>query len=242
MAPNESIRQTSFVLAGLTRLQETARSSLVYANGIRAVTNLKRAWHGSQTETHSSETGTFIRNSTIVRTLTQFSTTVTQHIRTAYQAACMGALGDWTIRKTKESFLYRWLTAEPDPEVIVIDLRETMTAGPIIAGLYRTIATLTPGVKSATITEACRQTITLLSQRPVRYLGLLTLLLAGLSFLITLGTGHPSPLVIGIHILFFLGGVLGLRSTRSWNELLETRIAQAMIQAFEPPDGPERRP
>lgn len=34
---------------------------------------------------------------------------------------------------TRESYLYRWLTKEPDPEIIVIDLRETYTVGPIIA-------------------------------------------------------------------------------------------------------------
>src|SRR6056297_2605402 len=33
------------------------------------------------------------------------------------------------------SWLYRWLTAEPDPDVIVIDLRETQIVGPILAAL-----------------------------------------------------------------------------------------------------------
>ncbi|MFB6222875.1 MAG: hypothetical protein ABEH86_04270, partial [Haloarcula sp.] len=39
----------------------------------------------------------------------------------------------------KESYCYRWLTKEPDPEVIVIDLRETHTVGPFIALLDRII-------------------------------------------------------------------------------------------------------
>ncbi|MDZ7746832.1 MAG: hypothetical protein U5K28_10085 [Halobacteriales archaeon] len=34
---------------------------------------------------------------------------------------------------TRDSRLYRWLTAEPDPTVITIDLRETYTIGPILA-------------------------------------------------------------------------------------------------------------
>jgi len=37
----------------------------------------------------------------------------------------------------RHSFLYRWLTKEPDPDVIVIDLRETYTVGPLIAVLDR---------------------------------------------------------------------------------------------------------
>jgi len=36
---------------------------------------------------------------------------------------------------TKASWIYRWLTAEPEPEVIVIDLRETHTVGPFFAML-----------------------------------------------------------------------------------------------------------
>lgn len=35
------------------------------------------------------------------------------------------------------SVLYRWLTKEPDPDVVVIDLRETYTVGPFIAVLDR---------------------------------------------------------------------------------------------------------
>ena len=40
-------------------------------------------------------------------------------------------------RTLRSSRLYAWLTAEPDPEVIVIDLRETYTVGPIIGVLDR---------------------------------------------------------------------------------------------------------
>ena len=42
---------------------------------------------------------------------------------------------------TRNSFLYQWLTREPEPDVIVIDLRETRTIGPFIhlldAGIER---------------------------------------------------------------------------------------------------------
>jgi hypothetical protein len=43
-------------------------------------------------------------------------------------------LGRWL----RGAWLYRWLMTEPEPEVIVIDLRETYTVGPIIALLDRT--------------------------------------------------------------------------------------------------------
>lgn len=36
-------------------------------------------------------------------------------------------------RIIRSSYLYQWLTKEPDPEVIIIDLRETYTVGPMIS-------------------------------------------------------------------------------------------------------------
>jgi hypothetical protein len=42
-------------------------------------------------------------------------------------------LGSWT----RSSWLDGWLTTEPDPDVVVIDLRETYTVGPLIAALDR---------------------------------------------------------------------------------------------------------
>lgn len=44
----------------------------------------------------------------------------------------------------RQSFIYRWLTKEPDPEVIVIDLRDTWTVGPIIGVLDRIITWIQP--------------------------------------------------------------------------------------------------
>jgi hypothetical protein len=43
------------------------------------------------------------------------------------------AIGARVSAFVRESYCYRWLTKEPDPEVIVIDLRETYAVGPFIA-------------------------------------------------------------------------------------------------------------
>lgn len=55
-------------------------------------------------------------------------------------------------RWTRHSFLYQWLTTEPDPDVVVIDLRETYTVGPVIALLDR----VQPTVESAWRTSSTR--------------------------------------------------------------------------------------
>lgn len=62
---------------------------------------------------------------------------LTSGLTTAVDASAVAGSGRAVARWTRRSFLYRWLTAEPDPEVIVIDLRETYTVGPVIALLDR---------------------------------------------------------------------------------------------------------
>lgn len=42
------------------------------------------------------------------------------------------------------STLYRWLTTEPEPDVVVIDLRETRTVGPVLALLDRIFDVVIP--------------------------------------------------------------------------------------------------
>jgi hypothetical protein len=57
-----------------------------------------------------------------------------------------GTLGTWV----RGSWLYGWLTAEPDPDIIVIDLRETYTVGPVIATLDRLAGWIGPRWRGST--------------------------------------------------------------------------------------------
>ena len=58
--------------------------------------------------------------------------------RSSTTRSLAGRLSGWV----RASSLYRWLTGEPDPDVVVIDLRETYAVGPVIALLDRLAAPL----------------------------------------------------------------------------------------------------
>ncbi|MXR41842.1 hypothetical protein GRX01_10905 [Halobaculum sp. WSA2] len=62
---------------------------------------------------------------------------------------------------TRHSFFYRWLTKEPEPEVIVIDLRETWTVGPIIALLDWAIERTLPYWRGSTLKQALDRLVAL---------------------------------------------------------------------------------
>ena len=51
----------------------------------------------------------------------------------------------------RNSWLYGWLTAEPEPDVIVIDLRETRTVGPVISVLDRVVPRVASATRESTV-------------------------------------------------------------------------------------------
>jgi len=70
-------------------------------------------------------------------------------------------LGDRVGTAVRNSYLYRWLTKEPEPEVIVIDLRETWTVGPILALLDRFVEWIAPYWRESTPKRALDELVVL---------------------------------------------------------------------------------
>lgn len=69
--------------------------------------------------------------------LASLGTTLTNTLATATRNSALTGAVRTLERYVCHSVLYSWLTAEPDPDVIVIDLRDTYTVGPVIAVLDR---------------------------------------------------------------------------------------------------------
>lgn len=63
------------------------------------------------------------------------------------------------------SWLYRWLTAEPEPTVVTIDLRETYTVGPILKLLERVITPIAARWEQSRLNEVT----TAVSERGQRF-------------------------------------------------------------------------
>ncbi|WP_210755403.1 hypothetical protein [Halorubrum sp. PV6] len=136
------------------------------------------------------------------------------------------------------SFLYQWLTAEPDPEVIVIDLRETWTVGPILRLLDIVIHRLRPAVKNAGVLRVTQRGFRMVYAAPLAAGGV-SLAIGGL--LITLigvmrDTMSTTQLAVGLGAV--LAGIAVTRDRRSWDTLRETRPVELLVAALEPPDPP----
>ncbi|NHN40965.1 hypothetical protein G9C85_04850 [Halorubellus sp. JP-L1] len=87
-----------------------------------------------------------------------FAGTVVENSRVGSVVSSAAAKGTGVVERVanfvRGSSLYRWLTAEPEPDVVVIDLRETYTIGPFIRLLDAIIECLQPYWEASTIKRA----------------------------------------------------------------------------------------
>ena len=134
------------------------------------------------------------------------------------------------------SWLYRWLTAEPEPDVVVIDLRETLTVGPWLAAADRAIRWLLPATVSSVLFRVGRGIAALVRERPVQVTSVLVGTAGAAALVRTALAGEPSSVVVGVLALIVVLAALGSRDDRSWAELRGTRWAQWLAAAFEPPE------
>ena len=161
-------------------------------------------------------------------------------LTTAADEASVRSLTTTLQRYITGSFGYQWLTAEPDPDVIVIDLRETVIGTLVIRPLEWTTETITDASSDSRLVEPMHTLYRATHTNPIRLLGIAGLSSIPLLFALLALTGQLSiPTTAGLVVLGTAAG-LATRARWSLDELLETRVAKALIAAFEPPAPPER--
>jgi hypothetical protein len=137
------------------------------------------------------------------------------------------------------SWLYRWLTTEPEVDVVVIDLRETMFVGPVLAALDRVVG---PGARHWR-DSATGRAVTHLSERfvarPIRTTSVAVLVAAIASLLFLIGLGSPSRGAVGVALLVAALALAGTRVQASLDDLTETRAFERAVALLAPPEAPE---
>ncbi len=199
------------------------RSSPTETSVVVAIWDMLRS---AASETGSSWVMTHLRRATALLTR-------------AVRSSGLTAIGTHIARWTRESFLYRWLTAEPDPEVIVIDLRETYTVGPILAVLDRVIAVLSRGWDTASTGSLTRTTHGALHDHPIRSVSLVALVALLTSLVVSVALGTPSSTGLGARLIGIGLAAFGTRIRVSWDQCTESATYRYLVAALEPPEPPE---
>jgi len=137
-----------------------------------------------------------------------------------------------------DSRLYRWLTEEPEPEVIVIDLRETMSVGPAIAVLDRLAAAFARIAHTSGVVWASERAAERVRAAPVRVASVtLAVALVVVAFGSLLVGTLSGPLAVAL-VAGGLASLLGLRETRSLAELRDSQGGRALAALLAPPEPP----
>jgi len=144
-----------------------------------------------------------------------------------------------TVAWVRASFLYRWLTAEPEPDVIVIDLRETLTVGPIIAMLDRALRTAVPAATKSRLGRIAGDVATAVRDAPVRVFSLLAIIALAANVVVAGLLDGLGPTGLGIRLALVALLLPGLLVRRSWDELQSTWPVRLAVAALEPPPPPE---
>jgi hypothetical protein len=173
-----------------------------------------------------------------VSRLRNWNERASENLQTAAYHSIQGRLLRYGRRLVRESWCYRWLTKEPDPQFIVIDLRETWTMGPIVTVLDRVGRRLSPRTSALRAVE--RRVDSAVRARPVQLLSLVVTLVTSLLLVALARMGTTvfflAP-VLGVALL----AVLAVRVRLTWSELATPRSITLVSEFFRPPELEEDR-
>lgn len=132
------------------------------------------------------------------------------------------------------SLLWRWITAEPDPQVIVIDLRNTYTVGPFFLIVDQFIELLDGAVANSRFVIVTRLFFEASRAAPIRTLG--SIVAAGCGIALFGGTVLGVLTLLRVIILATLAmlGLAAIRISISWSEIVNSWVTQRLATAIKP--------
>lgn len=139
----------------------------------------------------------------------------------------------------ESSWLYRWLTAEPDTEVVVIDLRETLSAGPLLAQIDQRIRDFIAVMPTSGGLRRGYRLRRGIRDHPIRILSFGALCMIIIGFVGIVATGGPLGITTFVLIAGLLVAARGTQNRTPLSEIIDSSWYQILAKNFEPPAPPE---
>jgi len=166
---------------------------------------------------------------------------------TAYRAVVsavatskLAGIGSILERWIRSAWLYQWLTAEPEADVVVIDLRDSLALGPLFVALDG-LASVSSWLENASAWRLLRAAGHDLAARPIRAASLLVLVAAGTETTLSMVVGGLTSAGFGLRLLVLAFALAGTRIRHSPAELRESRVYDLFAQLLVPPEPVEQR-
>jgi len=157
----------------------------------------------------------------------------------AFRSSAFSRATRWFGHAARESWLYRWLTAKPESDVVVIDLRETWTVGPMLTILDRFLTPLVRYGRYARTRTAGVRLANAFATRPIQAVSTVVFLALVVNITLAFALGTPSRTTVGVGLLLAAVTLVGTRVTASADELGETRTFELLVALLEPPEPPD---
>jgi hypothetical protein len=162
--------------------------------------------------------------------------TVAKHLERLQTGSKTAALTHTVVTAVVSSYLFQWLTSEPDPEVVVIDLREVWTVRPVLEVIDRMVDAYV-GIRPFSRAHALATEVSATFEAaPVRTLGYALIVAVAVSTAVGLLAGSLAADDMTVALVLIGLGVLGTRVEASMQELRNTRTAELLITILEPPE------
>lgn len=139
----------------------------------------------------------------------------------------------------RSSYVLRWLTAEPETDVIVIDLNDSIVLRPFLRTIDEAADTFHAHWRGSVVYGVSDRIAEFVADTPVRALSLVILSMMIPSSVMAFAVGSLSTVELYPRLMITLLALLGTRSGTSLDDLRETRTAKFIRAIVEPPDTQE---
>lgn len=142
-------------------------------------------------------------------------------------------------RKISSSTVYGWTVKEPDPDLVVIDLRETFSISPILTAFDDVIEFMVPAWMRSKIHTVYTAASKELKENTVKTVSA-TLFLAFTASLFVIEVSLELTLLsLGVLFLASVVSAYGTKSEKNWRDIKETKVFKLVIELLEPPSDQE---
>jgi len=172
-----------------------------------------------------------------VHSLARGVETASNRLGAAYDSSVLGRASERFAAITRQSWIFRWLTAEPDPEVIVVDLRETWTVGPIIVLLDWLAPHAARAWNGSLARTTAERTAAAFRAAPVKSSSALLLGVLFVQFALSWNSAGDATLAVLCLLTAF--ALVGLRVDWTLEELRASKVGRLAAALFVPPEPPE---
>lgn len=156
----------------------------------------------------------------------------------ATDSSSVVAGGEAAVRWTRHSFCYWWLTEEPDPDVIVIDLRDTYAVGPFIALLDRVVPRYARAWRTSNLGATLDDAAASVRDAPIRAAGIVAAVAVLANALLVALDGSLTAEAALTRVAGFALALAGTRVRTPWDELAGARTVRLLAAALESPEPP----